>query len=171
MVGIIEVKGGIVTFTKNESAMWSPPKGLVPVSKPLFDEGNEMKNGDKISIPVESMLDVKLEEYHRKEFDFTITLGNPSVPRNHSYDRKIVILVNPTNAPGNPRHEFETTENVELYHAVQDEMTFCAASKNKSQQVEKTTIIQEIVKIPCPYCGNLNEITKMRCDSCGAPVK
>ncbi len=130
-----------------------------------------MRNGDKISIPVGSMLDVKLVEYHKEEFDLTITLGNPGFARNHPNSRKVVILVDPANAPGDPRHEFKTTENVELYNAIQDELTFYAASKKKSQHVERTMIIREIVKIPCPYCGNLNEIIKMKCDSCGAPVK
>jgi DnaJ-class molecular chaperone len=28
---------------------------------------------------------------------------------------------------------------------------------------------REIVKVPCAHCGGLMEITKDKCDSCGAP--
>jgi hypothetical protein len=171
MVGTIEVGEGAVIFTRDDDAMWSPPKGLVPRNGPEADEGNQLKNGEKISIQAGSMLDVKMEEIPAKDFDIMVSFGNPVAPRNRHNDRKVVILVNPANAPGNPRHEFETIENVKLYNALQDEMAFYAAGKNASQHVEKTTIIREIVKVPCQYCGNLNEITKMRCESCGAPVK
>lgn len=31
-------------------------------------------------------------------------------------------------------------------------------------------VIREIIKIPCEYCGTLNEITLRNCPSCGAPI-
>ena len=31
--------------------------------------------------------------------------------------------------------------------------------------------IREVVKVPCGYCGTLNVITGLRCDSCGAPIR
>lgn len=35
-----------------------------------------------------------------------------------------------------------------------------------------TQIIQrEVVKIPCRFCGSLNEVTNMKCLSCGAPIR
>lgn len=33
------------------------------------------------------------------------------------------------------------------------------------------TIVKEVVKMPCKYCGTLVEITDTRCPSCGAPFK
>ncbi len=34
-----------------------------------------------------------------------------------------------------------------------------------------TTVVREIVKTPCTYCGVLVEITRPTCPSCGAPFK
>ncbi len=42
-------------------------------------------------------------------------------------------------------------------------------SGGESQVVVKE-IVKEIVKIPCKYCGNLNEMTASKCQTCGAPV-
>ncbi len=40
------------------------------------------------------------------------------------------------------------------------------------QYIEKeTVIIKEIVKVPCPHCGILNENTENKCSSCGAPLR
>ena len=37
---------------------------------------------------------------------------------------------------------------------------------------EKEVIQREIVKVPCKFCGNLNELATTRfCPSCGAAVK
>lgn len=37
---------------------------------------------------------------------------------------------------------------------------------------EKQVIQREIVKVPCKFCGNLNELATTRfCPSCGAAVK
>lgn len=33
------------------------------------------------------------------------------------------------------------------------------------------TIVKEVVKLPCKYCGTLVEITETKCPSCGAPLK
>ncbi len=37
---------------------------------------------------------------------------------------------------------------------------------------QKTVIVKEkeTVKVRCPYCGNLYEITENRCPTCGAPM-
>ncbi len=37
--------------------------------------------------------------------------------------------------------------------------------------VLREVIIKEVVRIPCPYCGNLVENTAKKCDECGAPVR
>jgi hypothetical protein len=34
-----------------------------------------------------------------------------------------------------------------------------------------TVVIREIVKIPCPHCGSLYEVTLPKCPFCGAPPK
>lgn len=37
---------------------------------------------------------------------------------------------------------------------------------------EKEVIQREVVKVPCKFCGNLNDLASTRfCPSCGAPVK
>ncbi len=38
-------------------------------------------------------------------------------------------------------------------------------------QIIERVIIREIVKIPCPYCGSLNENTQARCGQCGAEIR
>jgi hypothetical protein len=36
----------------------------------------------------------------------------------------------------------------------------------------KEVTTREIVKVPCKYCGNLNELATAKfCSSCGAPIK
>ena len=51
--------------------------------------------------------------------------------------------------------------------------SFRQTDSNKSgeeSQVRVKEIVKEIVKIPCKYCGNLNEITTSKCQTCGAPI-
>lgn len=43
-------------------------------------------------------------------------------------------------------------------------------SSGEEPQVKVKEIIREIVKVPCKYCGNLNEITSSKCQTCGAPM-
>ncbi len=38
-------------------------------------------------------------------------------------------------------------------------------------QIVERVIIREIVKIPCKYCGMLNENTHSRCGQCGAEIR
>jgi len=38
-------------------------------------------------------------------------------------------------------------------------------------QIIERVIIREIVKIPCQYCGSLNENTQARCGRCGAEIR
>ena len=43
----------------------------------------------------------------------------------------------------------------------------------KETQPHKEIITKEIttiVKIPCPYCSSLNEITEKKCSNCGANI-
>lgn len=38
--------------------------------------------------------------------------------------------------------------------------------------VREREITREIVRVPCRYCGNLNDLATARfCSSCGAPIK
>lgn len=48
-----------------------------------------------------------------------------------------------------------------------------ASSENPSAapQIVERVIIREIVKIPCRYCGALNENTQSRCGGCGAEIR
>jgi len=45
------------------------------------------------------------------------------------------------------------------------------ASAAAEPKVIERIIIREIVKIPCPYCGELNENTQSNCSRCGAAVR
>lgn len=46
-----------------------------------------------------------------------------------------------------------------------------AAPSPVEPHVIERVIIREIVKIPCPYCGELNENTQSTCSRCGAAVR
>jgi hypothetical protein len=46
-----------------------------------------------------------------------------------------------------------------------------AAPPTAEARVVERVIIREIVKIPCPYCGELNENTQSNCSRCGAAVR
>lgn len=92
---------------------------------------------------------------------------------------------------GNVRYESETTKRQERAPVVRTTTRYdytCAKcgnvkSKRKTRQQEdfspreeatpQTVIIQkEVVKVPCRYCGTLNEIaTQSNCTKCGAPLK
>jgi hypothetical protein len=44
-------------------------------------------------------------------------------------------------------------------------------SSTTEPQIIERVIIREIVKIPCPYCGELNENTQAQCGRCGAGIR
>ena len=63
-----------------------------------------------------------------------------------------------------------------LCHAVNEAIRTlqggAVGSHKAAMRAHTTTIIQrEIVKIPCRYCGTLNELTLRNCPSCGAPIR
>lgn len=43
-------------------------------------------------------------------------------------------------------------------------------SQPQQQVATHETIVREIVKIPCPYCRNLNDILSSKCQFCGATL-
>lgn len=84
----------------------------------------------------------------------------------------LVIVVDTTEMPGIPRHEFVLDAPEQWLSSIQSEMNACRASS--AQTVQPTyvrEVVKEIVKYPCPYCNTLMEITLNRCPSCGAPHK
>lgn len=45
-------------------------------------------------------------------------------------------------------------------------------SRGEESSPQQTVVVQkEIVKVPCKYCGVLNEITARTCSNCGAAIK
>jgi len=45
-------------------------------------------------------------------------------------------------------------------------------SRAEEPSKEKTVIVQkEVVKVPCKYCGTLNEVTQRTCSNCGAAIR
>jgi hypothetical protein len=84
----------------------------------------------------------------------------------------LVIVVDTTQMPGIPRHEFQVDAPEQLLASIQNEMNALkGASAQASQPTYVKEVVKEIVKYPCPYCNTLMEITLNRCPSCGAPQK
>ena len=86
---------------------------------------------------------------------------------------KLIILVDKLKISGVPRHEFEVTHPGELMKAIQKEIDSENVRLSQPAQTTKEVYVKEvtsIVKIPCPYCGTLNEITEKKCSSCGANI-
>lgn len=81
----------------------------------------------------------------------------------------LVIMVDASAMVGIPRHEFIVPNPDQWIDAIQNEMRAPAPSPTQPTYVKE--IIKEIVKVPCPYCSALVEVTAARCSSCGAPLK
>jgi hypothetical protein len=47
-------------------------------------------------------------------------------------------------------------------------MWYCYACQKYQQPGGRVVVTREVVKVPCPYCGVLNENTRARCSACGA---
>ena len=93
-----------------------------------------------------------------------------------AFRKRLVLIVDAQQVPGIPRHEFEVDDPYGWKQAIAAEIL----DRNQviqptPQQIQTTTsfvkeTIREIVKIPCPYCGSLVDITWPNCGSCGAPL-
>ena len=86
------------------------------------------------------------------------------------FDKKLIILVDSKIIRGIPRHEFIVNDP---YHIMQEVQNGIDAQIVKETQPHKEIITKEIttiVKIPCPYCSSLNEITEKKCSNCGANI-
>jgi len=85
--------------------------------------------------------------------------------------KKLVILVDGTKVPGIPRHEFEIADPYKWKNAIQTEMVSGVVKQPQpAKEVHVKEVIREIVKVPCKYCGTLNEITEKKCSNCGASI-
>lgn len=92
--------------------------------------------------------------------------------------KKLVILVDGTKVPGIPRHEFKVGDPYQWMNVIKGEMVSGAGRQTSQQAQPKPTrdvyvkeVLREVVKVPCKYCGALNEVTEKKCCSCGAPVR
>lgn len=88
--------------------------------------------------------------------------------------KKLVVLVDGSKVPGIPRHEFQVRNPHDWRAAILKEMGSGGPAEPKSHGAQKEVyvkeITREIVKVPCSYCGALNEVTEKKCMSCGASV-
>jgi hypothetical protein len=94
--------------------------------------------------------------------------------------KKLVVLVDGSKVPGIPRHEFEVGDPYNWVNAIRYEISINQQSQPQyspqpqQMQSQREVIIKEtvreIVKIPCSFCGTLNEITEKRCSGCGGSV-
>ncbi|TFH04256.1 MAG: hypothetical protein E4H14_15150 [Candidatus Thorarchaeota archaeon] len=84
----------------------------------------------------------------------------------------LVVVVDTSEMPGIPRHEFHLDAPDQWIAAIQNEMKVRDAESAKTvQPTYVKEVVREIVKYPCPYCSVLIEVTQSRCPSCGAPQK
>ena len=87
--------------------------------------------------------------------------------------KKLVILVDNSIVPGIPRHEFELSNPYDAMTAIQGEMNDEIAKASQPHEPVKEVYVKEVtsvIKVPCQFCGSLNEITEKKCSSCGADV-
>lgn len=92
--------------------------------------------------------------------------------------KKLVILVDGTKVPGIPRHEFKVADPYKWMNAIKREMASGVMKQKQGEppqqkptkEVYVKEVFREIVKVPCGYCGTLNEITWEKCSGCGAPL-
>ena len=88
-------------------------------------------------------------------------------------NKKLVILVDKTKVQGIPRHEFEATDPYHFMKLIQTEIDSQLSKQAQPQQSVKEIYVKEVtsvVKVPCPYCGTLNEVTEKKCSQCGANI-
>lgn len=85
-------------------------------------------------------------------------------------EKKLIIIVDSGIVRGIPRHEFIVSEP---YHVMEEIQNGISSQTSKETQPYKEIVTKEvttIVKVPCPYCGSLNEVTEKKCANCGANV-
>jgi len=88
-------------------------------------------------------------------------------------NKKLVILVDKTKVSGIPRHEFEVADPYHFMKIIQNEIDSQLAKQSHQHQPVKEVYVKEVtsvVKVPCPYCGMLNEVTEKKCAGCGAVI-
>jgi hypothetical protein len=140
----------------------------VPEPSTFDFAGRTFLTGDRptsISIPVQAIFEMSVEEVVPDLYE---------VAWGYTYTSKLVLLVDTEVVPGHPRHELEAMNAQELSDAIKTEMFMInkkASLHDSDDRVFLKETVREIVKVPCKYCGTLNEITKQNCHKCGAPIK
>jgi hypothetical protein len=87
--------------------------------------------------------------------------------------KKLVILVDSSKCRGIPRHEFDVSNPYDAMKEIQENIEAEMAKAAQPQEPVKeihTREVTSIVKVPCPFCGKLNEVTENKCSGCGADV-
>ena len=141
---------------------------VVPEPSTFDFAGRTFLTGDRptsISIPVQAIFEMSVEEVVPDLYE---------VAWGYTYTSKLVLLVDTEVVPGNPRHELEAMNAQELSDAIKTEVFMInkkASLHDSEDRVFLKETVREIVKVPCKYCGTLNEITKQNCHKCGAPIK
>jgi len=180
--GTITIGEGHISFSNTKEPVQGPsrfsfggrsyPAGAqnAEVSEPsTFDfAGRTFLTGDRptsISIPVQAIFEMSVEEVVPDLYE---------VAWGYTYTSKLVLLVDTEVVPGHPRHELEALNTQELSDAIKTEVFMInkkASLHDSDDRVFLKETVREIVKVPCKYCGTLNEITKQNCHKCGAPIK
>jgi hypothetical protein len=88
-----------------------------------------------------------------------------------SKTKKLVVMVDSQKVHGIPRHEFEVSDPYHFMKVIQNEMdSQHIREESKNRPTKEVIREREIVRIPCKYCGSLNENTAKKCSNCGAVI-
>lgn len=138
--GILSINSGNIVFTRQDRGLFSQREVVVA------------------TIPTTAIISMNVE---------AAGLGIMSKNKN------LVILVDQTKIPGVPRHEFEVSDPYHFMKIIQNEIDSQLAKQSQPHQLVKEVYVKEVtsvVKVPCPYCGVLNEVTEKKCSGCGSVI-
>jgi len=138
--GMLAINSGTLVFTRQDRGFLSQKEVVVA------------------TIPITAIISMNIE---------AVGLGIMSKNKN------LVILVDQTKIPGVPRHEFEVSDPYPYMKIIQNEIDSQLAKQSQPHQSVKEVYVKEVtsvVKVPCPFCGTLNEITEKKCSQCGANI-
>jgi hypothetical protein len=158
------------------------PSSTYTLGGKTYTTGNDGNEPSELSIPVEAIFEMRVEgvDPNGQEIAVGVALTAAFAPAGLAFlssrknTNKLILLVDNSVTPGDSRHEFQTSDIQGLCDAIKTEI-FMVNKRSSLQDGEDRVFIKEtvreIVKIPCEYCGTLNEITKQNCQKCGAPIK
>ena len=86
------------------------------------------------------------------------------------FDKKLILIVDNRIIRGIPRHEFIVNDPYHIMQQIQNGIDNQIVKENQPHKEILTREVTTIVKIPCPYCGSLNEVTEKKCSNCGANI-